>query len=189
MTLGPILDRDALVAALAGGAKVKWLCFWGHTPPADGSVGRHVLSQWWPAEFEVDGIRYRTAEHWMMAEKARLFGDADAARAAIDAEHPSEAKAAGRLVRGFDDATWSAHRFDIVVRGNVAKFDQHDDLRTFLLGTGDRVLVEASPRDRIWGIGLAATNDAATDPTRWRGANLLGFALMQARAILRADGA
>jgi ribA/ribD-fused uncharacterized protein len=181
----PVLDRHALAAALAGGAGVKWLFFWGHTPPADGGIGRHVLSQWWPATFEVDGVAYRSAEHWMMAEKARLFADPVAERAAIDAGHPAEAKNAGRLVRGFDEATWAARRVDIVVRGNVAKFGQHDELRSFLLGTGERVLVEASPRDRIWGIGMGEAHEHARNPAGWRGANLLGFALMRARAILR----
>lgn len=183
------LDRASLVATVAAGARVKWLFFWGHSAPAGGTIGKHVFSQWWPAAFEMDGVRYRTAERWMMAEKARLFGDRDAELAAIDAEHPAEAKKAGRLVRDFDDATWAAHRFEIVVRGNVAKFGQHDDLGRFLLGTGDRVLVEASPRDRIWGIGMGASNDNATDPSKWRGGNLLGFALMQARAILRDESA
>ena len=180
--------RAELIASLAAGGRVKYLCFWGHTAPHDGAVGPHVLSQWWPAAFEVDGVTYRTAEHFMMAAKARLFGDAEQERAAREAGHPSEAKAAGRLVRGFDGDVWGAHRFDIVVRANVAKFGQHDELRTYLLGTGDRVLVEASPRDTIWGIGLGARHEAAEDPVRWRGENLLGFALMAARAELRADG-
>lgn len=114
----------------------------------------------------------------MMAEKARLFGDADAERAVLDAIHPGEAKNAGRLVRGFDDAVWEAERFDVVVRGNVAKFGQHDELGRFLVGTGRRVLVEASPRDRIWGIGVTASDERATDPASWRGSNLLAFALM-----------
>jgi ribA/ribD-fused uncharacterized protein len=126
-----------------------------------------------------------TAEHWMMAEKARLFGDIEAEKAAIEAGHPAQAKRAGRLVRGFDEAVWAAHRFGIVVRGNLAKFGQHAELRAYLLGTDTRILVEASPRDRIWGIGMGASNQHATDPTRWRGANLLGFALMEARALLR----
>ncbi len=187
MSTARIADRKSLAAAIAARRRVKWLFFWGHTPRADGEIGKHVLSQWWPAAFEIDSIRYRTAEHWMMAEKARLFGDPDAERAAIDAVHPAEAKNAGRLVHGFDETMWTSHRVEIVVRGNVAKFGQHADLGAFLVGTGDRVLVEASPRDRIWGIGMSATNEHATDPSHWRGDNLLGFALMHARALLR-DG-
>jgi len=180
-----IRDRDGLIAAIERGDRIKWMFFWGHTGPADGSIGSHVLSQWWPAPFCVDDIDYRTAEHFMMAEKARLFGDGDAECAAIEAAHPSEAKNAGRLVRGFDDEVWASRRFEIVVRANIAKFGQHDDLLTYLQGTGHRVLVEASPRDRIWGIGLGARDERATDPSQWRGLNLLGFALMAARDQLR----
>jgi ribA/ribD-fused uncharacterized protein len=84
-------------------------------------------------------------------------------------------------VRGFDEATWVAHRFDIVVRGNRAKFTQHPTLHEFLQNTAPRVLVEASPVDRIWGIGLAQDDPDAHDPNRWRGLNLLGFALMEVR--------
>jgi ribA/ribD-fused uncharacterized protein len=92
----------------------------------------------------------------------------------------------GRQVRGFDEEAWTAARYDIVVAGSVAKFGQHEDLRAFLLATGERVLVEASPLDRVWGIGLAADDERASSPDRWVGLNLLGFALMDAREKLRA---
>jgi ribA/ribD-fused uncharacterized protein len=90
-------------------------------------------------------------------------------------------------VRGFDEEVWAAHRFAIVTDTNVAKFGHDARRRDYLVGTGDRVLVEASPRDRIWGIGLAADHEDATRPERWRGENLLGFALMAAREQLRGD--
>lgn len=180
-------DRDALAALVARGARPKWLMFWGHRPQPDGSVGAGCLSQWWPCEFTVDGDRYASAEHWMMAGKARLFGDDDAVPAILAARTPAEAKNLGRLVRGFDDARWTAARFDLVVAGNVAKFGQDPALREYLLGTRNRVLVEASPRDRIWGIGLGAANERASDPAQWRGLNLLGFALMEAREQLLAQ--
>jgi ribA/ribD-fused uncharacterized protein len=88
-------------------------------------------------------------------------------------------------VRGFDEEIWTRERFGIVVEGSVHKFAADEELRAFLLGTGERVLVEASPVDRVWGIGLAADDAAAEDPERWRGPNLLGFALMAARERLR----
>lgn len=192
-----IHDQDSLVRAVEAGVRVKYLHFWGHTPRADGTVGASCLSQWWVAPFTVDGVEYATAEHWMMAAKARLFGDAEAERRAVGAAHPSQAKKAGRLVRGFDEDVWARERFGIVVEGSVHKFAAHADLREFLLGTGERsemgvppaegwgsVLVEASPLDRVWGIGLAADAEAAGDPRRWRGPNLLGFALMAARERL-----
>ncbi|MEV6110918.1 NADAR family protein [Streptomyces sp. NPDC051940] len=174
-----------LLALTARGERAKYVFFWGHRPQKDGSVGPGCFSQWWPAPFTVDGVTYATAEHWMMAGKARLFDDPDAEREAIAASHPSEAKAAGRRVKDFDEDVWSAHRFELVVEGSTHKFDQHPDLRAYLLGTGTRVLVEASPRDRIWGIGMGASNEDAEHPDRWRGDNLLGFALMEARQRLR----
>lgn len=181
-------DQDALVRAVEAGVRVKYLHFWGHAPRADGTLGASCLSQWWPAPFTVDGVEYATAEHWMMASKARLFGDVDAERIAVGAAHPSQAKKAGRIVRGFDEDVWARERYGIVVEGSVHKFAAHPDLRAFLLGTGTRVLVEASPLDRVWGIGLAADAAGADDPRRWRGPNLLGFALMEARERLRGPG-
>ncbi|MFI7010618.1 NADAR family protein [Streptomyces sp. NPDC050145] len=179
-------SRESLVSALAAGTRVKWLHFWGHTPRADGTLGPSCLSQWWPSPFTVDGVAYATAEHWMMAGKARLFGDAEAERRAVEADHPAQAKKAGRLVKGFDEEVWARERFGIVVAGSLHKFGSDPALRDFLVRTGDRVLVEASPVDRVWGIGLAADSPAAEDPERWRGPNLLGFALMAARRELAA---
>ena len=179
-----IRDVAALAAHVATGQRVKYLCFWGHRPQRDGSAGPGCLSQWWQSPFIVDGICYATAEHWMMAGKARLFGDADAERRAVEAGHPSVAKNVGRTVRGFDEEVWQRERFALVTEGSVHKFRQHPELRDFLLGTAGRVLVEASPLDRVWGIGLAAGDPGAEDPAAWRGLNLLGFALMEARARL-----
>ncbi|MGW2019528.1 NADAR family protein [Streptomyces sp. NPDC001927] len=176
---------ETLTQQVRQGEKVKFLPFWGHRPSPDGQLSASCLSQWWESPFEVEGVRYATAEHWMMAAKARLFGDPEAERAALSSRTPAEAKKAGRLVRGFDQAVWERERFGIVVEGSVHKFASDEGLRAFLLGTGGRVLVEASPMDRIWGIGLAADDPRATDPSRWRGLNLLGFALMEARERLR----
>ncbi|MEU1125585.1 NADAR family protein [Streptomyces sp. NPDC005899] len=177
--------RDALVARVARGDKLKYLPFWGHRPRPDGSLSQSCLSQWWPSPFTVDGVTYASAEHWMMAGKARLFGDAEALERAVAARSPAEAKKAGRLVRGFDDAVWVRERFALVVAGSEHKFGQDPALRSYLAGTGERVLVEASPLDRIWGIGLAKDDPRTADPASWRGLNLLGFALMEARARLR----
>jgi ribA/ribD-fused uncharacterized protein len=178
-------SREALLREVRAGARIKYLCFWGHRSLPDGRIGPSCLSQWWPSPFTVDGVEYATAEHWMMAGKARLFEDAEAERRVRAAGHPAEAKKAGRLVRGFDEAVWERERFRIVVEGSVHKFASDPALRAFLLNTGERVLVEASPVDRVWGIGLTADDEAATDPERWRGENLLGFALMAARGRLR----
>ncbi|MEK8029549.1 NADAR family protein [Ideonella sp. DXS29W] len=178
--VGDLLER------IQGGSEFDYLLFWGHRARADGQVSASCFSQWFPAPFIVEGDRYLTAEHFMMAGKARLFDDAAALARVLAAVDPGAAKAVGRQVRGFDEATWQAHRFDIVVRANRAKFAQHPAMAEYLLRTGDQVLVEASPFDTIWGIGLSASHDRARDPSQWRGLNLLGFALMQVRAELRA---
>ncbi|MEU7582885.1 NADAR family protein [Streptomyces sp. NPDC041068] len=175
---------EELLGAVRAGERVKYLHFWGHTPRRDGTLGASCLSQWWPSPFTVDGVAYATAEHWMMAAKARLFDDAEAEGTVLAARTPAEAKNAGRLVRGFDEAVWARERFGIVVAGSVHKFASDAGLRDFLLGTGRRVLVEASPLDRVWGVGLAADNPRVEDPEKWRGPNLLGFALMEARGVL-----
>jgi ribA/ribD-fused uncharacterized protein len=179
-------SREELAALIAAGARPEWLMFWGHRPQRDGSAGPGVLSQWWPSRFVMDGLAYASAEHWMMAAKARLFGDEHTAQAILAAPTPAEAKQLGRLVRGFDEARWAEARFRLVVAGNAAKFEQDPDLRAYLLETGQRVLVEASPVDPVWGIGLNRTDERATDPSRWPGLNLLGFALMETRARLAA---
>jgi len=179
---------DQLLAAEAAGERLKFLAFWGHTQPADGSVGAHVLSQWFPHPFTREGVRYRTAEHFMMAEKARLFADQDRLTMILDAESPGEAKRLGREVQGFSSEVWDRECVAIVRTGSIAKFASTLEMRSYLVGTGSRVLVEASPRDRIWGVGLALSNPAIEQPSQWLGRNLLGFALMQARAVLAAGG-
>jgi ribA/ribD-fused uncharacterized protein len=175
---------DELMQRAEHGERIKAVYFWGHTE-RPGGVTAACLSQWYPAAFEVDGQRYAHAEQFMMAEKARLFGDEAARQAILQTDKAGAVKALGRGVQGFDDAVWEAERFGIVLHGSVAKFGQNAALGEFLLGTGERLLVEASPVDRIWGIGLAADDERAKDPRRWRGLNLLGFALMQAREALR----
>jgi ribA/ribD-fused uncharacterized protein len=177
----PEKHLGTLLAAEAAGQETEFLFFWGHQPQRDGTVGPGCLSQWWPAMFTVDGVTYPTAEHWMMAGKARLFGDDEALAAVLAAADPKAAKAAGRAVRGFDEQAWAAARFDLVVAGNLAKFLSDPALGAFLAATRPRVLVEASPRDRIWGIGMSAGHQDAARPSRWRGTNLLGFALMNVR--------
>ncbi|MEU4694200.1 NADAR family protein [Actinoplanes sp. NPDC023714] len=169
---------------LAVPGRVKYLHFWGHQPQRDGGVGPGCLSQWWPARFTADGETFGSAEHYMMWRKARLFGDDASAAKILAARHPAQAKQLGRGVRGFTEDVWQRERFAIVTEASVAKFGADPALREYLLGTRNRVLVEASPLDRVWGIGLAADDPRAQDPNRWRGLNLLGFALMRARETL-----
>lgn len=163
---------------------IKYLFFWGHQPSKDGTTTASCLSQWWLSDFVVDDILYKSAEHWMMAEKARLFEDEEILEKIINCNSPAEAKKLGRKVRNFEVEKWNEHRYEIVKKGNHFKFEQNSDLKTFLLNTKNRVLVEASPRDRIWGIGMSKNNEKANYPNQWRGQNLLGFALMEVREEL-----
>lgn len=182
-----IRSNQELCDHMERGMPVKFIQFWGHRPGKNGEPGKTCFSQWYEAAFEVDGVRYPTAEHFMMAEKARLFGDDAALATVLAATTPGHAKAAGRAVRGYSEEQWLTHRFDIVVRANMAKFGQNPQLREFLLKTGDHVLVEASPVDRIWGTGIAADDPRADQPAAWTGLNLLGYALMEVRARLRQE--
>ena len=162
----------------------EFVFFWGHRK-SDKGVTKTCFSQWYECEFVIDGIAYRCAEQYMMAEKARLFGDEENLQKIIEAKTPQTMKALGRKVKGYNAETWDAHKFEIVVRGNIAKFSQNEDLKSFLLGTADKVLVEASPYDQVWGIGMKATETGVKDPSQWKGTNLLGFALMQVRDLLK----
>ncbi|MGE3288779.1 MAG: NADAR family protein [Pseudonocardia sp.] len=175
------MTPDELAAAEDAGRLPPMLHFWRPDPQPDGRPGPGCLSQWWPAPFTVDGVAFPTAEHYMMWRKALLFGDVRAADVVLADPDPAAAKAAGRAVAGFEGPTWVVHRFDVVVDGNRAKFAADAALRGYLVDTGHRVLVEASPDDAVWGIGLADGEPDAAVPSRWRGYNLLGFALMQVR--------
>ena len=122
-----------------------------------------------------------------MAHKAKLFADDDAFQKIIKADKPAEVKALGREIKGFDEALWNRRKYEIVRDGNIHKFNQHEKLKTFLLNTDNRVIVEASPVDTIWGIGLAQESKMIENPHTWRGENLIGFALMEVRDILREE--
>ena len=163
----------------------KYLFFFGHRASPDGTITESCLSQWYDCRFTENGISYHTAEQYMMAGKARLFGDDAAFSRIMSAQAPSEYKRLGRIVKHYSEAVWQASRFDIVVKGNLLKFGQNEALKRFLLETGDKILAEASAYDLIWGIGLPAYNPDINDPSKWRGQNLLGQALMTVRDALR----
>lgn len=179
-------DLDWLIQQYQSKSKLKYLYFWGHTPKVAGQIDGICFSQWYFAPFVIDDMIYPTAEHYMMAQKALLFGDNGIFHQIIHAKHPKQAKDLGRQVSNFDEKTWNKKRVDIVMTGNLAKFSQHNDLKTFLLNTGKRILVEASPVDKIWGVGLAQDDDRIHNPLTWQGLNLLGFALMNVRDKLSA---
>lgn len=161
-----------------------FLYFWGHQEPY-GIVTKACLSQWYPCSFYVDGIYYNCAEQYMMAEKARIFGDESARQKILAATDPLKMKKLGRQVKNFDAKIWDNVAPVIVVRGNLAKFGQNPSLLNFLLSTGSKTLVEASPYDTIWGIGMTEAQAQNSYPHIWCGTNKLGFSLMDVRDELR----
>lgn len=153
-----------------------YVLFWGQWP-----------SNWAPSPLTIDGVTYNCVEQRMMAAKARLFGDEESLRRIMAAADPADQKRFGQSVTPYDDAKWAAVRYKVVLRATLEKYCQNPDLRAKLFATGDLTFVEASPEDRIWGIGLRANHPDATNPSRWRGTNLLGKAITEARGILRSE--
>ena len=162
---------------------LDFLFFWGHTVKEE--ITKTCFSQWFPCEFVEDGIVYKTAEHYMMANKAKLFNDNEILEKVLNSETPNEAKGLGRKVKNFDSQIWDNHKYDIVKQANLLKFSQNQEFRDFLLSTEDKIIVEASPYDKIWGIGMLESDKNILNPLLWNGENLLGFALMEVRDLLK----
>jgi ribA/ribD-fused uncharacterized protein len=138
-----------------------------------------VFSQWYRSDILIDGVIYNCAEQYMMAMKAKCFNDADAHRKIMILKDPQQQKAMGRQIQNFDADKWNAIAKDVVYKANLAKFS--GELRHHLMDTGEREIVEASPYDKIWGIGLGENDPRALDKSQWQGTNWLGECLMQVR--------
>ena len=173
-------DIQTIFKRYESGESLEFQFFWGHHGKPD-RVTKACLSQWFPASFEVDGDKYNCAEQYMMAEKARVFHDLETWGKIMLSSSPKEIKALVREVSNFDAEQWLTVSKDIVVKGNLYKFAQNKDMLDFLKNTGDKILVEASPCDTIWGIGMSERDEGVEDPHNWKGSNLLGFALMEVR--------
>ena len=173
-------NHDVVRGMLLENPSKEIIYFWGHTQYA-GKVEKTCLSQWFDCGFEVSGVHYHTAEQYMMASKALLFNDSEIYKEIMSASDPKSYKSLGRKIKGFDAAVWDSHKYNIVVEGNKAKFSQNPLLRNYLLSTGNAVLVEASPYDRIWGIGMYESQARQGSVDSWKGENLLGYALMEVR--------
>eukprot|EP00286_Rhodomonas_abbreviata_P026497 CAMPEP_0181307198 /NCGR_PEP_ID=MMETSP1101-20121128/10741_1 /TAXON_ID=46948 /ORGANISM="Rhodomonas abbreviata, Strain Caron Lab Isolate" /LENGTH=187 /DNA_ID=CAMNT_0023413377 /DNA_START=91 /DNA_END=650 /DNA_ORIENTATION=+ len=146
-------------------------------------------SQWFPSRFyDENGLMFNCCEQYMMYHKARLFGDNVIMAEIMKSKDPKKQKALGRAVANFDADVWDKACDAVVTEGNRLKFEQNEPLRRLLLATGERVLAEASPFDKIWGIGLAASQPWAWDQRCWKGSNRLGLALMRVRAALAQGG-
>lgn len=143
------------------------------------------FSQWYASPFYVNEQRYPTAERYMMAQKARLFGDPHSHRLLLSAgTSAKQSKAIGRKIANFDEATWCDHRERIVLIGNYYKFMQNEDLAKQLLDTEGIYLAEAAPNERVWGVGVSTTQAKRVPVAKWSGLNLLGTTLMRVRYAL-----
>lgn len=143
-----------------------------------------IYSQWHFGQMIIDNKHYNCCEQYMMEQKALLFGDKETAKKIMKTQLPGEQKSLGRSVKNFDRNIWDQHCMSIVIKGNYAKFSQDGVLKKQLLHTGNRIIVEASPYDKIWGIGMLENDPGIEDPTNWKGLNLLGNAIMTVRSLV-----
>jgi ribA/ribD-fused uncharacterized protein len=164
----------------------QYLFFRNPTPNVDVDIAdKSCLSQWQPSKFKVDADDYVFAEQYMMAEKARFFEDEKIEEQILQASDPTKIKAFGENVTNFDQAEWEKVKYSVVLNGNYYKFSQNKEMRDFLLSTADKILVQASPSDTIWGVELNEDDSEVHGLTPWKGRNLLGFALMEVRDELQ----
>jgi ribA/ribD-fused uncharacterized protein len=144
-----------------------------------------IYSQWFLADMVTDSITFNSCEQYMMYRKALLFGDKEIADEILFEEDPREQKKWGRKIKNFNKDIWEQNCLSIVYQGNLAKFTQNEDLKRQLLLTGDRMLVEASPVDQIWGIKMGENDKGVDNPVNWRGLNLLGQVLNLVKNTLK----
>jgi ribA/ribD-fused uncharacterized protein len=174
-------DINWLKSEIKKNKKIEYIFFWGHQPSQNGKIGKSCFSQWFEIPFVVDNVKYLTAEHWMMSEKAKTFKDFELLPEILNAATPQLAKELGRKIKNFNEQIWDNCKYECVKQGNFHKFSQNLELKMYLLSTWDKIIVEASPYDKIWGIGLKQDDIGSINPEKWKGQNLLGFALMEVR--------
>ncbi len=157
----------------------KIICF--HNPDEINGY----LSNWYLSDFVFGGVKFSSAEQYMMYQKATVFGDTDIAGEILGTDNAGKIKALGRSVKNYDEKVWDGMRQIIVYKGLVQKFAQNEELKKRLLDTGVDILAECAVQDKIWGIGLSMKDENRLDMNKWQGRNLLGFALMCVRDELR----
>lgn len=181
--IGP--DKGGMWEVLKSDEEPEYLFFWGHDPKKLG-LEKACFSQWFIRPFTVDNHYYCCMEQYMMSEKARLFKDMETFVKILNESDPAIIKKLGREVRNFKSDVWNEHNMDIVFKGNLAKFSQNEDLKQILLATGKKVLVEASPYDQIWGIGMRECAKAKNH-RNWKGLNKLGYTLTRVKRAIMAQ--
>jgi ribA/ribD-fused uncharacterized protein len=149
------------------------------------------FSNWHPAEFEMNTatkyglMKFTSSEQAMMFYKGIVFDDDDSIKLIMATDSPREQKALGRKIPNFDQAKWESVCIDLISGVLVAKFNSDPELKKILLDTQEKTIVEASPYDAVWGIGMGVDNPDILDETKWRGKNFLGICLMNARELLK----
>ena len=154
-------------------------CF--HNPEEENGY----LSNWYLSDFKIDSIKFSSTEQYMMYKKAIVFNDNKIAKEILETTDVSKIKALGRQVSNYNDKYWNGVRHIIIYKGLLEKFSQNKDLKKRLLNTGNDILAECAVQDKIWGIGLSMKDVNRWDMEKWRGENLLGFALMMVREELQ----
>ena len=157
---------------------MKIICF--HNPNEDNGY----LSNWYLSKFTIDNVTFSSMEQYMMYRKAVCFHDESVAAQILATEDVAEIKALGRVVSNYDESLWNGIRQIVVYEGLLAKFMQNNELKEKIRVTGNAVLAECAVKDRIWGIGLSMKDPDRFDKTKWKGQNLLGYALMMVRESL-----
>lgn len=151
------------------------ICF--HNPDEENGY----MSNWFLSDFTIDGVKFTSMEQYMMYSKAVCFNDKVIAAQILNTQDVAHIKELGRGVLGYNENIWNGMRQIIIYEGLLAKFTQNDSIREQLKSTGNAILAECAVRDCIWGIGLSMDNPKRLDISRWRGQNLLGYALMMVR--------
>lgn len=158
---------------------MSYIFFWKPSE-TDGYLGN-----WYTSPLKKDNINYSCVEQYIMAMKAKLFGDNTMLSKIMSTKDPNLHRNFGRLVKDFDEDVWNEHKEDVLYDGLYAKFTQNSNLKDKLLKTGDKILVEASPYDKIYGIGMKKDHPDINNPRKWKGENLLGNTLMRVRKDLQ----
>lgn len=181
-----IYDMNWLKEQIKYGKTFDYIFFWGADNSNRGNT-KGIYSQWRSSKFIVDGETFANTEQFMMAAKARIFGDEETRKKIMSTNIPKEIKALGREVKNFDKDIWDDECRKVVLLGNYYKFSQNEDLKKYLLETKDAILVEASPYDSIWGIAMSEEDPEIKNPLNWKGTNYLGFCIMTVRDILSGE--
>lgn len=145
-----------------------------------------LFSQW--AKFKIkdrENIEYNCCEQYMMAHKAMLFNDKASCELIMKCDDPKHQKKLGRLVANYNEDLWNKYKLQIVYEGNMFKYLQNHSLQKLLIETSDKLLVEASPFDLVWGAGLDERDCKKTDPSQWPGKNYLGKILTLVREDIK----